>query len=209
MMRDADKIWHVLCVLLTTMLLAACASPITYPVRITYTGEQAPTAATPAVVGLQLFQDARGMKDLYQIGSRAIGRGQQERYVSSPENVAVTVSDAAAALLQRKGLRVEQLKNWDLSPESMARLAGDRQYLLAGEIRTLRCAATRRFAHTNMQLDIELVLYIGRVTAGAVDRRPIDIHVERIAPKFGPAELGQFLSESLSQLLEKGLADLP
>jgi len=191
------------------MLLAACASPITYPVRITYTGESARTATAPAVVGLQLFQDERGMKDLYQIGTRAIGRGQQERYVSSPENVAVAVSDAAAALLQRKGLKVDQLKDWDLTPESMERLAGDRQYLLAGKIRTLRCDATRRLMHTNMQIEIELVLYIGRVAAGAVDRRPIDIRMERVAPKFGPEELGRFLNDSLSQLLEKGLADLP
>lgn len=208
-MRDFERMLRVLGALLAVMSLWACASPITYPVRVMYTGEQARTVSAPVVVGLQLFQDAREMKDLYQIGSRAIGRGQQERYVSSPENVAVAVSDAAAALLQRKGLTVQHLKNWDLTPASMAQLAGGYQYLVAGELRTLRCDATKRLTHTNMQLEIELVLYIGRVEAGAVDRRPIDIRMERVTPKFGPAELGQFLNDSLSQLLEKGLADLP
>ncbi|MBL0713318.1 MAG: hypothetical protein JJV98_06415, partial [Desulfosarcina sp.] len=123
--------------------------------------------------------------------------------------VALSVSDAMAELLQRKGLQVTQIKGWDFSPEDMLAQAGDNNYLIGGVIRKFHCDADKRLMHTRMIMEIELVLEVGRVGSRVVDHRPVDIRMERIAPTFGPAELQRFMNDMLAQVLERGLQDVP
>jgi hypothetical protein len=191
------------------MLAAACAAPITYPVRITYTGQAPIAAEKTGRAGLQVLEDARGSDDAYRIGLREVRRGSYERYMSAPDNVALSVSDALAELLQRKGLEVSQIKGWDFTPEDMLARAGDRDYLIGGTIRRFHCDADKSLMHTRMIMEIELELQVGRVGRQSVDRRPVDIRMERVAATFGPEELQRFMNEMLAQVLEKGLQDVP
>lgn len=192
-----------------TMTVVACAAPITYPVRITYTGQAPMASETIGQVGLQVLQDERGSDDPDRIGLREVSRGSYERYVSTPDNVALSISDAMAELLQRKGLQVTQIKGWDFSPAGMLARAGDEDYLIGGAIRKFHCDARRSLMHTRMTMEIELELQVGRVGQQSVDRRPVDIRMERVAATFGPAELQRFMNEMLAQVLEKGLQDVP
>ena len=189
--------------------LIACAAPITYPVRITYTG-QAPIATEDiGRAGLQVMQDERAGQDVYRLGRRKVGTGAFERYVSAPDNVALSISDALAELLQRKGLQVKQIKGWDFSPEDMLARAGDNDYLIGGVIRKFNCEAEKGLMHTRMIMEIELELQIGRVGLKTVDRRPVDIRMERTEPTFGPDKFQYFMNDMLAQVLEKGLKDVP
>ncbi len=195
--------------LVAMALLAACAAPITYPVRITYTGQAPIASENVGRVGLQLLEDGRGREDAYWVGRREVGAGGYERYVSSPDDVALSVSDALAELLQRKGLEVAQIKGWNFTPEDMLARAGDRDYLIGGTIRRFNCEAEKNLMHTRLVMEIELELQLGRVGRKSVDRRPVDIRMERVAPTFGPDDFQQYINEILAQVLEKGLRDIP
>lgn len=210
-MHHINRLVPLFGLLALTMGMTACSSPITYPVRITYTGQTPVASDTRGEVGLQILKDERGVNDAYQIGRRKVGvsDGAYERYVSEPDNVALSVSDALAELLQRKGFQVSQIRGWDLSPEDMLTRAGDRAYLIGGAIRKFHCEADKGFVHTRMMMEIELELQVGRVGRQAVDRRPVDIRMERVAATFGPEELQRFMNEMLAEVLEKGLNDVP
>ncbi len=199
----------LLAVLAAIVSLMACAAPITYPVRITYTG-QAPIATEDiGRAALQVLQDERDSQDAYRLGRRKVGTGAFERYVSAPENVALSISDALAELLQRKGLQVRQIKGWDFSPEDMLTRAGDNDFLIGGVIRKFNCEAEKGLMHTRMIMEIELELQIGRVGLKTVDRRPVDIRMERTEPTFGADKFQYFMNDMLAQVLEKGLKDVP
>ncbi len=188
--------------------LTACAAPITYPVRITYTGQAPIASESVGQAGLQVLRDERG-GDAYQIGRRKVGSGAYERYRATPEDVALSVSDALAELLQRKGLQVTQIKGWDFTPEEMLARAGEKDFLIGGVIRKFNCEADKGLMHTRMVMEIELELQVGRVGRRSVDRRPVDIRMERVAPTFGPDDFQRFINEMLAQVLEKGLKDVP
>jgi hypothetical protein len=199
----------LLAVLAAIASFIACAAPITYPVRITYTG-QAPIATDDiGQAALQVLQDERGRQDAYRLGRRKVGTGAFERYVSAPDNVALSISDALAELLQRKGLQVRQIKGWDFSPEDMLARAGGNDFLIGGVIRRFNCEAEKGLMHTRMIMEIELELQIGRVGLKTVDRRPVDIRMERTEPTFGPDKFQYFMNDMLAQVLEKGLKDVP
>ncbi len=208
-MHRINRLIQLAGLLALMMGMAACSSPITYPVRITYTGQTPVASESSGQVGLQVLEDARDSEDAYWIGRREVGSGAYERYVSTPDNVALSVSDALAELLQRKGFQVSQIAGWDFSPEDMLVRAGGRDYLIGGAIRRFRCEADKGFAHTRMIMEIELELQVGRVGRQAVDRRPVDIRMERVAATFGPEELQRFMNEMLAEVLEKGLSDVP
>ncbi len=208
-MKSLHRLIRLAAMLAAMALLAACAAPITHPVRITYTGQAPMASERVGRVGLQVLEDGRGRKDAYWIGRREVGAGSYERYVSSPDDVALSVSDALAELLQRKGLDVVQIKGWDFTPEDMLARAEDRDYLIGGTIRKLNCEAEKSLMHTRLVMEIELELQLGRVNRRSVDRRPVDIRMERVAPTFGPEEFQQYINEILAQVLEKGLQDVP
>ena len=208
-MQAVDRFIRLTGLLAVTLALVACAAPITYPVRITYTGQAPIASERVGQVGLQVLEDERNVDDAYWIGRREVGSGSYERYVATPDNVALSVSDALAELLQRKGLQIAQIKGWDFTPEDMLARAGDNDYLIGGVIRNFTCEADKGLMHTRMVMEIELELQVGRVGRQSVDRRPVDIRMERVAPTFGPEDLQRFMNEMLAQVLEKGLKDVP
>lgn len=208
-MKPMHRFIRLAGVLAVMMVLVACAAPITYPVRITYTGQAPIASESIGEVGLQVLKDERESEDAYRIGLREVGAGSYERYISAPDDVALSISDALAELLQRKGLQVSQINGWDFSPEDMLTRAGDKDYLVGGAIRRFHCDADKGLMHTRMIMEIELELQVGRVGRQTVDRRPVDIRMERVAPTFGPAELQRFMNDMLAQVLEKGLKDVP
>ncbi len=195
--------------LVAMALLASCAAPITHPVRITYTGQAPIASESVGRVGLQMLEDGRGREDSYWIGRREVGAGRYERYVSSPDDLALSVSDALAELLQRKGLEVVQIKGWDFTPADMLARAGNRDFLVGGTILTFNCEAEKNLMHTRLVMEIALELQLGRVGRKSVDRRPVDIRMERVVPTFGPDDFQQFINDILAQVLERGLQDLP
>lgn len=194
---------------LALLLLGACATPITHPVPMNYSGGAQSGTKGPVAVGLQPFVDQRTGEDPYLIGYRQVRRGERERYVSSPENVARSVTRMTRELVHRKGGDPGALKGWDFSPDQMLALSDAFDIFLGGEIRKLQCDAERRFMHTRMVLELDIVIYVGKAREGVVHRRPIHMKTERTTPTFGPRELGRFLNEMLSQALEKGCRDTP
>ena len=191
------------------VLFGACASPITHPVQMDYKGRIPPGTKQTVTVGIQPFRDQRTDTDGYLIGYRQLGRGEQERYVSSPSDIARSVTRMTHDLIRHKGGMPGDLEGWDFSPEQMLALSDAFDLFVGGDIQKLQVDAVKRLMHTRMVLELEIVVYVGKVREGVVHRRPISMKTERIAPSFGPRELQQFLNDMLSQALEKGCRDIP
>ncbi len=190
-------------------LLCACTTPITHPVTMDYSGHAGLATQQPVAVGIQAFRDQRTETDPYVIGYRQLGRGEQERYVSSPDDIARSVTRMAGELIRQKGGMPGGLKDWDYSPEQMLALSDAFDIFVGGEIQQLQCNADKRLMHTRMVLTLDLVVYVGKVREGVVHRRPVSIRTERVAATFGPRELKGFLNDMVSQALEKGCQDIP
>lgn len=190
-------------------LLGACASPITHPVELNYTGHAGPAADTAVAVGIQPFEDRRENEDRFVIGYRRVGRGERERYISSPDDLAGSVTRMTAALIRQKGGAPGPLAGWDYTPDQMLALTDAFDVFVGGEIRTLRCEAEKRVLHTRMVLELDIVVYVGKVREGVVHRRPVSMRTERVSAAFGPRELRRFVNDMLSEALEKGCRDVP
>jgi hypothetical protein len=191
------------------VLLGACATPITHPVQMDYLGAVPPEANQVTSVGIQTLLDRRDMEDRHLIGYRRLGRGERERYVSSPDDVAQSVTRMAAELIRRKGGAPGELAGWDFSPDQMLTLSDAFDVFIGGEIERLRCDAEKRLMHTRMVLELDIVVYVGKVREGIVHRRPVSMRTERVAATFGPRELQQFLNDMLSRSLERGCKGVP
>lgn len=190
-------------------LLGACAAPITHPVQLAYNGQVQPVADETVAVGVQRFRDQRKDADRFVVGYRQLGRGEQERYASSPDDIARAVTRMAMDLVRQKGAAPGTLAGWDYTPDKMMDLTEAFDVFIGGDILRLRCDAEKRLMHTRMVLELEIVVYVGKVREGVVHRRPIRMRTERVAATFGPRELQQFLNDMLSQALETGCQDIP
>jgi hypothetical protein len=208
MQKPMQQLKWILAAALIT-LLGACTTPITHPVQMGYNGHVGLATQQPVVVGIQTFRDQRTEADRYVIGYRQLGRGEQERYVSSPDDIARSVTRMAGELIRQKGGTPGVLKDWDYSPEQMLALSDAFDVFVGGEIQQLQCDAEKRLMHTRMVLKLELVVYVGKVREGIVHQRPVSMRTERVAATFGPRELRQFLNDMVSQALEKGCQDIP
>jgi hypothetical protein len=200
-------IWTLSIVLM--VLLGACATPITHPVKMGYSGHVGLAVEQPVTVGIQAFRDQRTEGDRYVIGYRQIGRGERERYVASPDDMARSVTRMAGELIHQKGGTPGVLNGWDYSPEQMLALSDAFDVFVGGEIQQLRCDAEKRLLHTRMVLELEVVVYVGKVREGIVHRRPVRMRSERVAATFGPRELERFLNDMVSEALETGCRDIP
>jgi len=209
-MRGAQSVKrNGLLALVLAALLGACAAPITHPVQLAYNGHVQPVADETVAVGIQLFRDQRSAADRFVVGYRQLGHGEQERYASSPDDIARAVTRVAADLIRQKGAAPGVLEGWDYTPDKMMDLTEAFDVFVGGDILQLRCDAEKRLMHTRMVLELEIVVYVGKVREGVVHRRPISMRTERIAATFGPRELQQFLNDMLSQALEKGCQGIP
>jgi hypothetical protein len=196
-------------VVLAAALLMNCAAPITHPVQLAYNGHVPPVADETVAVGIQTFRDQRDTEDRFVIGYRQLGHGERERYASSPEDIARAVTRMTRELVRQKGGVPGELEGWNYAPDQMMELTDAFDVMVGGDIVRLRCNAEKRLMHTRMDLELEIVVYVGKVREGVVHRRPISMRTERVAATFGPRELQQFLNDMLSQALEKGCADIP
>ena len=211
-MRDSERkrrgLWAVA---LAAALLMGCAAPITYPVQLAYDGHVPPAADETVAVGIQQFRDRRDTGDRFVVGYRQVGRGEgeRERYASSPDDVAQAVTRMTRDLIRQKGCVPGELEGWNYTPDQMMDLTEAFDVMVGGDILRLQCNAEKRLMRTRMDLELEIVVYVGKVREGVVHRRPISMHMERVAATFGPRELQQFLNDMLSQALEKGCAAIP
>ena len=208
-MRKPKQIMKGMLVAVLMGLLGACTTPITHPVHMGYSGHVGLAAQQPVSMGIQAFRDQRTEADHYVIGYRQLGSGEQERYVSSPDDVARAVTRITGELIRQKGGMPGVLKDWDYSPEQMLALSDAFDVFVGGEIQQLRCDAEKRLMHTRMVLTLDIVVYVGKVREGVVHRRPVSMRTERAAATFGPRELKGFLNDMVSQALEKGCQDIP
>lgn len=195
-------------VMLLGLFLLSCVSPITHPVYLRDQGTPEAGRFSGVAIGLQAFADRRQESDRFLIGYRDLGGGKRERYATMPVNVAEAVTRTAAQRLERMGARVLPAKGWDHTPEAMERVETGADYLIAGEVVRLRCDAERALLGTTLRVEAQVVFYIGGRGTGQVNRRPVQVGIERFEAIFKPEKIERLVNEALVEILDRGLKDL-
>jgi len=194
----------------TALWLPGCAGvggP--FPVHLRYMGELIKATAPPAaprVVGLQAFENLNSEGDT--LGHRIIGKGVQS-YVSRPHSIAEAFTGATEKFLREKAHTVRSVSGWDYKPETLPRVGAGVDTVVSGKILRLFCKAEKKFARTNMILDADVMFIIGDVNNRQVVTRPVKIRLERTELTFDNTKLERFMNETLADLLQTGLGQLP
>jgi len=198
--------WFLLPVLF--ICFSACAKPGAYFVELKYLGDPSPRSAGRVRVGLQGIEDRRGVEVKDFLGSRAVGSGREELFLTRSTTVADAVTAAYRSFLEKKGFQVESVSGWDLTPEGMGKVKEGQTYLVGGSVEFLRCDAVKRLGRTDLTLEVRLSTAIGNPAEGRVKTVPIAVKLERTELTFDPEKLEGFINETLTDAITTSLADL-
>jgi hypothetical protein len=189
--------------------IMGCAStPGPYPIHLRYPAELIPMPPLPAVpmsVGLQAFENIS--PEVSILGRRQTATST-EVYVSSPKPTAEAFTEAAENFLRFKAYTLHPVSGWNYKPEELPQVAAGLDMVVSGQIRGLFCKAEKKFARTEMILDVDVVFVIGDVKKLQVSYRPVKIRLERTEISFDRDKLERLMNETLSDLFQTGLGQL-
>jgi len=195
-------------ILFGLFVAVSCRTPGTYFIGVKYSGEPETSIQGTALIGMQAFLDKREEESKNFIGSRIVGKGKKELFLSSQESVADSITSTFKEFAEKRGFEVKPISGWDFSPEGMKTVEKGFKYVVGGYIEKLRCDATKRVGRTNMVLEIKIITYVGNVETGSVTKRPFEIKLKRTDPAFGAPSLERFVNEALAKIITNTLADL-
>lgn len=188
----------------------SCAKPGIYPIHVTYIGDVPAKVKGSPVVGVQLFEDRREVKDRRYLGYRLLKEEDQQKdtYVSYPDDVAKTVTASVEDFLSKKGFRIAGVKGWDYRPESLAAYSENMKYIVGGVLEKFSCRARKKPVRTIVTIALKMRVYIGDRRLEKVVTRPVEIEMERTELSFRPSRLEALMSEALTEGIRRTLADL-
>ena len=190
-------------------ILGCAGTPGPSPIHLRYMAEliKTPTPrATPRAIGLQAFENLSSERDV--LGRRDTARGI-EIYVSRPQAIAEAFTEATEKFLTDKTHIVSSISGWDYKPETLPRAGVEIDTVVSGKIRRLFCKAEKKFARTNMIFETDVIFIIGDIKKRLVITRPVKIRLERTEISFDNIKLERFMNETLADLLQTGLGQLP
>ncbi len=203
MKADARALGLVMLAILAT----SCAAPITHPVELRDRGTAEAGRFAGVSVGLQPAVDRRGEADPGLVGYRQLRRGR-ERYATISMDLAEALTRAISDRLGRMGARVSPAAGWDLTPDAMPTAQSDADHLVACEVIRFLCRAEKKALGTRLQMDLELVFYLGDRKDGRVVRRPVQVQIERFEAVFSPQKVEGLVNEALAEALDRGFQNL-
>ena len=198
----------VLVSLIALLFLAGCAEK--GPILLTNIGYQPAEGKAPAskaekkvVIGVSQFKDSRGLATSV-LGTRTIPSGMQNELVVQG-TVAELVAAALKDALKARGLEVKDVSSWDLSAEGMKAEGCD--YLLGGEIKTLRLESTGTTLNTDLTALAQLRIVVGDPLEKKIIRT-LDVN-SKIGQQilYSDERLEAALSEALTGALDQIFQD--
>ncbi|MGD9016416.1 MAG: hypothetical protein PVH30_03460 [Desulfobacterales bacterium] len=195
----------MLAAVVMTVSIFSCAAPITHPVTLRDQGSGVGERYRGDVIALQPFADRRGVTDPHLVGNRVLGGGKKERYATIPIDVAGAVTRTVAERLERMGARIIPLEGWNFSPEALTGPPEEARHRIGGEISRLRCDAKKTLMGTTLRVEVELVFFLGDREERQVNRRPVQVQIERFEPIFKPETVERLVNEALADVMDRGL----
>lgn len=185
-------------------LLLGCATPGQKFINISYTVDHEKTQT--GVMGLAPFKDDRTDRNGGYVGYRLLMDRSQETYFVQGMNLANTLNTSVGDYFRQIGFEVIPMAAWELSPNGVMESIGGFEQIVAGRINKFECRAKKMGATTDMVLEIDLTLFIGKQTNGdQLKTIPVSLTLERTEMTFTPEKLERFVNQSMEEVIQKAL----
>lgn len=184
--------------------LLGCATAGQKFITISYTADHEKTQT--GVMGLAPFKDNRTDRNGGYVGYRLLMDRSQETYFVQGMNLADTLNKAVGDYFGQTGFEVTPMAPWELSPNGVKESIGGFEQIVAGRINTFECRAKKKGATTDMVLEIDLTLFIGKKSNGnELKTIPVSLTLERTEMTFTPEKLEHFVNQSMEEVIQKAL----
>nr|NJM02054.1 hypothetical protein [Desulfobacula sp.] len=191
-------------VLFIFLVLLGCATPGQKFIDISYTADHEKTQT--GSMGLAPFKDNRADRNGGYVGYRVLMDRSQETYFVQGMNLADTLNKAVGDYFEQTGFEVIPMAPWELSPNGVKDSLGGLKQIVAGQINKFECRAKKKGATTDMVLDIDLTLFIGKAANGnELKTIPVSLTLERTEMTFTPGKLEHFVNQSMEEVIQKAL----
>ncbi len=189
------------------LFLLGCATPGQKFITISYTADHEKTQT--GAVGLAPFKDNRTDRNGGYVGYRVLMDKSQETYFVQGMNLADTLNTSVGDYFKQTGFEVIPMAPWELSPQGVKESIGGFEQIVAGRINKFECRAKKMGATTDMVLEIDLTLFIGKKSNGSSSNElktiPVSLTLERTEMTFTPGKLEHFVNQSMEEVLQKAL----
>jgi len=118
------------------------------------------------------------------------------------------ITSKIEALLQKQGLNIQKVQDWDGTLAGMQGIDDGRQTLLGGSIRQLKVISTQKTMRTVSTLQLVVDCYIGLPTKNTLVTRTVEVKLERTDLLQDSKELEKLLNEGLSDAAVRLVAEI-
>ncbi len=195
------KQWLIFCIL---FFLLGCATPGQKFISISYKADH--EKSQTGIIGLAPFKDKRADRNGGYVGYRLLMDNSQETYFVQGMNLADTLKKTVGDYYEKNGFDVTPMAPWDLSPDGVMTAVGGFKQIVAGQINKFECRAKKKGATTDMVLEIDLTLFIGKKSdRNELKTIPVSLILERTEMTFAPEKLEMFVNQSIEEVIQKAL----
>lgn len=198
------KIWKWITLVVMVMMLAGCATPGPQFIDIRYLGDAEPQMDKP--IGLAAFFDRRKDVEPGYVGYRELMGDDRQTYYVFGKDLSKTLTHITESYLNKKGWAVAIMDPWEPSFEGIKKAEPGKKQILTAAINRFECRAKKTGVATKMTLDISMSFYLGQIDDRVrLKTIPITLSLERTELGFTPEKLEGFVSQSMTEVLEKAL----
>ena len=191
---------------LVAVLLWGCATPGQKFIHMNYLGSD--EAPKNQMIGLAQFIDMRpdaDEKDQGYIGYRQLMGDERETYHVYGLNLLKALNHVTEKHLDRKGMDVQIIEAWEPSLEGVEKMKSQAGRILTATVNRFECRARKKAMTTQMTLDIDMIFYLGQTDRISLKKIPVSLTLERTEIGFTAKKLEAFVSQSITEVLEKAL----
>lgn len=197
----SKRLFSLFAITIVTALLG-CASPGQKFIDLTF---QKPLNINQSgTVGIEPFTDNRKGTGPGYVGHRILLDNDQETFFVQGLDVGKSVTKVTRGYFKNCGFKTVDIE-FDHTPEGVRKAPADVQYLVAGRINALECAAVKRTGRTDVTIDIDLTLFLGDRKNNTLQTIPVALKLERVEVSFDRDKVETLLNETLEEVLLKAL----
>lgn len=193
--------WWILFIL---FFLLGCATPGQKFIDITYKADHEKTQT--GAIGMAPFKDKRADRDGGYIGYRLLMDNSQETFFVQGMNLADTLKKSVGDYFEKTGFTITPINPWELSPNGVMKAGEGFKQIVSGQINKFECRAQKKGGTTDMILEIDLTLFIGKKSnTNEFKTIPVGLTLERTEMTFTPEKLEAFVNQSVEEVIQKAL----
>ena len=184
--------------------LLGCATAGQKFINIAYKADHEITQT--GIIGMAPFKDNRADRNGGYVGYRLLMDNSQETYFAQGMNLADTLKKAVSDYYEKTGYTITPLAPFELTPNGVMNAVGGFKQIVAGQINKFECRAKKKGAVTDMVLEIDLTLFVGKKSETSELRTiPVSLTLERTEMTFTPEKLELFVNQSMEEVIQKAL----